>query len=70
MIGIQRSMWLAAKDHSKINEGEVKEKYGRLVQSVKTVALQATATGSSPVPTTIPQPVGNKLGNAEGARVR
>ena len=24
-IGIQRSMWLAAKDHLKINEGEGKE---------------------------------------------
>ena len=27
VIGIQRSMWLAAKDHSKINEGEAKEKH-------------------------------------------
>ena len=34
-------MWLAAKDHFKINAGEVKEeKYGRLVKLVKTWPFQ------------------------------
>jgi hypothetical protein len=30
-IGIQRSMWLAAKDLVKLNEGEVKERVHTLV---------------------------------------
>ena len=50
VIGIQRSMWLAAKDHSKINEGEAKEiSYGSIVKRPKTPAFHVGDTGSNPV---------------------
>ena len=38
LIGIQRNMWLAAKDLSKINEGEVKD------YSVGATELKLTGT--------------------------
>ena len=42
LIGIQRSMWLAAKDLSKLNEGEEKERahtiVGRLFRQLREIS--------------------------------
>ena len=43
----------AAKDHSKINEGEGKENYGSIVKRSKTSAFHVDDTGSNPVGATI-----------------
>ena len=48
MIGIQRSMWLAAKDHSNQNEGEVKEKIRSVSQVGQDVALSRLRQGFEP----------------------